>query len=85
MVRLGDKVKDTISKFTGIVVARTEWLTGCVRIGIEPLTLDKDGAPKPEYWFDEDRLAVLKTAAWPAATKSSGGPQRDPSESKFRP
>ena len=36
MKNLGDEVKDTITGFKGIVVARTEWLNGCARVTVQP-------------------------------------------------
>ena len=42
-INLGDKVTDTISGYSGIVVARYEYLNGCVRFQVEPDKLTKDG------------------------------------------
>ena len=71
MVKLGDKVQDSISGFEGVAVSRTEYLYGCVRVGVE-------GKKKPgeSYYFDEQRLTVTTNAR-------SGGdmptpPSRDP-------
>ena len=36
MAQLGDKVKDTITGFTGVVTGRSEWLFGCVRCAVQP-------------------------------------------------
>jgi len=80
MVILGSKVKDTLTGFSGIATARTEWLYGCARISIEPTEL-KDGKPIEAQWFDEQRVEVIKELA-PTVSKdssaTSGGPQRDP-------
>ena len=35
-IELGDKVKDTVTGFTGIAVARTNWIAGCDRIIVQP-------------------------------------------------
>lgn len=81
MVKLGNKVKDNITGFTGIATGRTEWLYGCARICIEPQEL-KDGKPIDSCWFDEQRVVVLTDDA-PVVSKdnsaTSGGPQKDPS------
>ena len=81
MVKLGNRARDTMTGFEGVVVARTDWLYGCTRIGIEPTTLDKEGNPKDERWFDEQRVEVVKKTA-PKVSKdnsaTTGGPQRDP-------
>jgi hypothetical protein len=56
-VRLGAKMKDTITDLEGIVVCRSEWLHGDVRVGIQPQAL-KDGAIVDVQWIDEPRLVV---------------------------
>jgi hypothetical protein len=61
-VKLGDKVKDRITGFTGIATGRHEYLTGCTRITIEPQEL-KDGKPVASEWFDVQRVEVLKAGA----------------------
>lgn len=59
MVRLGSNVTDSITGFSGVVVSRTEYLHGCVRVGVEPTEL-KDGKPVDVQYFDEQRLGVSK-------------------------
>lgn len=81
MVKLGNKVKDNITGFFGIAVARSEWLHGCNRIAIEPQEL-KDGMPIEAQWFDEQRVEILvdkEPEVSPDNTATSGGPQKDPS------
>lgn len=81
MIKLGSKVRDTLTGFDGIAVSRTEWLYGCARIGIEPDKLDKDGAPMKMEYFDEQRVETVKRQKPTVSKESSarsGGPQRDP-------
>ena len=59
-VQLGDKVKDVYTGFTGIAVARTEWLYGCARISIEPDKLSGDGNPIESQTFDEQRVEIIE-------------------------
>lgn len=80
MVRLGSKVRDTLTGFSGVATARTVYLYGCVRITITPTDL-RDGKPGEDHWFDEQRVEVLEErepAVSPASSATSGGPQRDP-------
>ncbi len=58
-VGLGQKVRDRITGFEGIVVARTEWMYGCIRITIQPRGLTDDGKPIDSHTFDEPQLEVL--------------------------
>lgn len=55
---LGDKVKDRISGLIGIVMSRSEHLTGCNRYWASPQEV-KDGKPAEGAWFDEDVLELI--------------------------
>jgi hypothetical protein len=70
MVKLGTRVTDSITGFAGIATCRTEYLYGCVRIGVEPQVL-QEGKPGEIHYFDEQRLEEASTA-------ETGGPQPDP-------
>lgn len=75
-IELGDEVRDTISGFTGIVIGRTEWLYGCVRIGVSPRKVNKEsGKIIDAQWFDEPQLEVLTPRKKPNKL-SGGGPDR---------
>lgn len=80
-IELGDKVKDTVTGFTGIAVARTTWLYGCDRILVQPL-VDKDGKIPEDRAFDEMGLSIIKVGAVNKSKppkKTTGGIQRDAS------
>jgi len=62
MVELGDKVKDKITGYTGIVVGITSWQNGCRTVGIKSLKL-KDGIPQDSHWLDENQLEVVQQKA----------------------
>ena len=42
-IELGDTAKDSITGFSGVVIATTFWLHGCERLTLQPQKLDKDG------------------------------------------
>ena len=54
-VKLGEKVKDTVTGFRGIATGRYVFLNGCIRIEVTPEEL-KDGKPIEQVVFDEQRL-----------------------------
>jgi len=56
---LGDKVKDQITGFEGIVTCCSMWLTGCNTYGIKPLDL-KDGKPQESVYLDEPQLELME-------------------------
>jgi len=74
MIKLGDKVKDRITGFTGIAIARTQWLHGCERITILPDKLDKDGQPQESCSFDEPDIELIKPKRYARKT-DTGGPR----------
>ncbi len=59
-IKLGDKVRCKFTGFEGTVMGRTEYITGCVTVGILPFDLDeKTGVPKDWQWLDEVLLEVI--------------------------
>jgi len=90
MIKIGDKVKDKITGFTGIVIGITEWTNGCRTVGVKSLKL-KDGMPQESYWIDENQLDLIKSKAKiikPMLYKingedieKNGGPQETPGRS----
>lgn len=89
-VETGDLVKDRITGFTGVAVAKTVWINGCVRWTVQPTKLSKEGAQKPTECFDDEQMVVVRKAVVPAygrsapgrkgrARKAPGGPRPAPS------
>jgi len=78
-IKLGDKVKDTITGFTGIATARINYIYKCVQIQITGKKGKEDSAPSE--WFDEAGIVVVKKNAIKkkkeAKVKSTGGPKRN--------
>jgi len=78
---MGVKARDVVSKYTGIVMGRTEYVFGCSRVLIHAEET-RDGKPVDGYWFDEPQVEVIgpsvlasQTAVPPAPR---GGPAPDP-------
>lgn len=59
VIQLGDRVKDTISGISGIVIGKTDWLYGCRRIQIQPEE-SKDGKPADSFSVDEPQCKLVK-------------------------
>jgi len=73
---LGKKVRDKVTGFVGVVIARTEWLNGCLRYNVQG-PIDKDGKiPESEY-IDGDQLEVIEERQQPVSATAVGGPQRN--------
>ncbi len=54
----GQVLKDRVSGFQGVVIARTEYATGCRHYGMCSQELH-DGKPVDWEWFDESRLFLV--------------------------
>jgi hypothetical protein len=61
-VKLGQKVRDKISGFSGIVTSYAKHLNGCDRAWISP-PVDKDGKLMDGSWFDVVQLEAIEEAA----------------------
>lgn len=89
---LGDRVKDRISGFSGIVIARTDWLNQCHRYSVQPEAMH-EGKPLENQGFDEGDLVLVKANVHPPkiafevvddtpARRRTGGPAPAVSRSK---
>ena len=80
-IHLGDRVRDKITKLSGIAVGVTEWLYGCRRIGVQPEE-GKDGKPIEQFWVDEPQLEVVARGVILVAAMrtpdATGGPRPEP-------
>ena len=74
---LGDHAKDIVTGFSGICVARYEWLNGCIRYELQPSKL-KDGLPVEAKVFDQGQLKLVKAAAVTIEPAHTGGPMPTP-------
>lgn len=70
----GEYVKDMITGYEGVVTGRTDYITGCNQILVNPQKINDDGKTVDGQWFDEHRLTltgrerlVIPTAAESAA------------------
>jgi hypothetical protein len=76
-LRLGVKVRDIVSGFTGTTISRVEYLNGCIQYGVLPEAGADGKMPSAEY-LDWQRLELVPDPkAKPVKTSRTGGPQRD--------
>lgn len=74
MIELGQKVKDTVSGFIGIAVARHIYFQGCERITVQP-SVDKDGKLPDTATFDEPDLIAIEEKKL-KGKNDTGGPEK---------
>lgn len=76
-IKLGQTVRDTVTGYVGVVVCRSEWLHGCVRVAVQG-PVDKDGKMPDAINFDEPGLEVVpKAKAKTDKSKPPAGPRAD--------
>jgi heat shock protein HspQ len=56
---LGDVLRDKITGFEGVVVARTQWLSNCNVYSLQSQVLH-EGKPQDRQAFDEPQLELVK-------------------------
>lgn len=89
MLNLGDRARDRITGFAGIITGRCEYLTGCDQVLINPGKL-RDDKVVEGAWFDVSRVELTGEAAFTldaaAVAEAPGGPQDDaPGRQEPRP
>lgn len=82
MIKLGCKVRDTVSGFEGIVVARVEYLNGCTQCAVLPKIGEDGKMPTAEY-IDHQRLEVTD-APLKVVASDTGGEMRDKPSGVYR-
>ena len=77
---LGKKAKDVVTGFKGIIISRSQYLTGCNRYGLQP-KVNKEGKLSECLWFDENQIELIGkgvTINQTVEQKAKGGPQQNP-------
>ena len=72
-IKLGDKVKCKLTGFTGIAVARTEFINGCIQWSVLPKG-DKSNKMPEEMGIDEQSLEIIKVPRKKVKKNENGGP-----------
>ena len=73
-IELGQEVIDVVSGYKGIVIARSEYLNGCTRCGVQA-KIGKDGKLQDCCWFDEPQLKPIgKGIKIKSVRRDTGGP-----------
>lgn len=72
----GDRVKDRLTGFEGIVVATAQYMTGCDQALVKPEGLKEDKSMIDACWLDTQRLEVIQASAFTIDNGNTpGGPQ----------
>lgn len=71
-IKLGQKVRDSVTGFEGIAECITNWRFGCTRIGVRAQKLDEKGLPQELVHFDEPQIEVVEDVPDPPTKKAYG-------------
>lgn len=81
MIKLGQQVRDVVTGYEGIAVAKVEYINGCVQFAVQPKATD--GKLPESNYIDHQRLETI--GAGPAMPSSdTGGVMRDVPPASFR-
>lgn len=69
---LGAEVKERITGYTGMIIARTQWLYNCNTYGVKSHELH-EGKPLDAVFFDEPSLDLLRQSM-ATPKQDTGGP-----------
>ena len=70
-IELGSRVRDTITGFTGIVIARSDFLSGCNQVCVQPSCEKENELNKPE-WLDIERIEKVSESEVEYRSRLSG-------------
>jgi hypothetical protein len=60
IIEMGDKVRDRITNFEGVVIAINRWAFNVPNVAIQKQTPNKEGGIDEALWFDTSRLEIIE-------------------------
>lgn len=72
-INLGDEARDAVTGFTGVCVIRSEYISGCSRVSLQP-SVKADGTIPEQGLFDEPMCEVVRPARVAPMPSDRGGP-----------
>ncbi len=71
-IKLGNKVRCKITGFTGIAIAKTEFINGCIQWNVLPKG-DKNNKMPEDISIDEQSLEIVPIKKKPVKKRETGG------------
>ena len=74
VIKLGQKGRDKVTGFEGIIAGHADYLYGCDQYMLTPKSTD--GKAAESCWFDDGRIEVISEGIDPESVKAkkNGGP-----------
>lgn len=76
MIQLGQKVRDRVTGFEGIVVNKVEYLNGCIQFCVKP-RCGEDGKMSAGEYIDDAQLEVVDDDGIIVDVSADGGAMPD--------
>ena len=79
MIELGQLGRDIITGFTGICLAKAQYLTGCNQVLLTPTKLSVDDKRREGEWFDDQRIQAVNNEILRLDNRTTNGAdEREP-------
>jgi len=75
-MRCGSVVKCKLTGFVGTIVAKTQFINGCIQYEVLPKEVDKDGKYPEAVSIDEQSLEKVRVRRVNVKSTKTGGPTR---------
>ena len=75
-IEIGDKVKDKLSPFKGIVIAEIKYYNGCHRYQVQAKKLE--AGKIIDEWIDDGQITLVKKAIKVKAIEATEIPEENP-------
>ena len=76
MIKLGNVARDIVTGFTGTIIAKVEYLNGCIQFCLKPELVD--GKMVPGEYFDSKQVEfVANGVAYLVDQRQTGGVMQD--------
>lgn len=81
MLELGQRMRDRVTGFEGIAIARVEYLNGCIQYCLKPEMGENGKMPEGEY-IDDQQLEVIGVGL-SLEKEPDGGPMPDTPPTRY--
>lgn len=69
-LRMGDEAQDTLTGFSGIILALNQNISGCDQVALQPPLAD--GKYEDSRWFDVERIALIEAQKVQVTSRRTG-------------
>lgn len=79
MLEFGDKVRDKVTEFEGIIVGKAQYSNGCNKYAVQGAKMKEDGRPSGWEWIDAQQVELVEAGVVTFGdVEPGGGPMQTP-------